>query len=457
MSEKINHQISVITRYLKNQENQFCADCKRPNPTWASMNLGVFICIKCSGCHREIGVHITKIKSINLDLWPPKILNDFGKINNKIANNYWEYNLPKDFDFNRIRENDFRLQEFIRDKYEYKKWVNKELEEPMEKINREGVDLVKDYERFGYKENLNKNENNGNGWEDDNDDIKRYNSYKVKQPKGKSFGILNKNNLNENKNNSSKNVVNNNINNNVNLIDFDNNNNSNNNNSNSNNNNNHAFSFINKNKKVTNSPQPSTQKGFDFIKKNKTPQPTSFSNNNFINFNNNTNNLDFINNNNNSSSNNNNSSSNNNNLVDLFNVETETSTAIKHLNENLSNAYNNNTNIVEENNNKIYNNIINLNNNMFNNNNNNFNYFQQNNYNNNNKFNINPNNYKLNDNNVNINNNSNNNNNIYIYNNYNKQVDFKSDYVNNNINSIMNNNKNKKDDKDPFKNLVTFK
>jgi len=455
MSEKINHQISVITRYLKNQENQFCADCKRPNPTWASMNLGVFICIKCSGCHREIGVHITKIKSINLDLWPPKILNDFGKINNKIANNYWEYNLPKDFDFNRIRENDFRLQEFIRDKYEYKKWVNKELEEPMEKINREGVDLVKDYERFGYKENLNKNENNGNGWEDDNDDIKRYNSYKVKQPKGKSFGILNKNNLNENKNNSSKNVVNNNINNNVNLIDFDNNNN--NNNNNSNNNNNHAFSFINKNKKVTNSPQPSTQKGFDFIKKNKTPQPTSFSNNNFINFNNNTNNLDFINNNNNSSSNNNNSSSNNNNLVDLFNVETETSSAIKHLNENLSNAYNNNTNIVEENNNKIYNNIINLNNNMFNNNNNNFNYFQQNNYNNNNKFNINPNNYKLNDNNMNINNNSNNNNNIYIYNNSNKQVDFKSDYVNNNINSIMNNNKNKKDDKDPFKNLVTFK
>ena len=80
MSEKIKHQIAVINRYLKNPGNHFCADCKRPSPTWASINLGVFVCIKCSGCHREIGVHVTKIKSINLDLWPSNILNNFGKI-----------------------------------------------------------------------------------------------------------------------------------------------------------------------------------------------------------------------------------------------------------------------------------------------------------------------------------------------------------------------------------------
>jgi stromal membrane-associated protein len=67
MSDKLKHQISIIEKYLKRPENQLCADCKRPQPTWASMNLGVFVCIKCSGCHREIGVHVTKIKSINLD------------------------------------------------------------------------------------------------------------------------------------------------------------------------------------------------------------------------------------------------------------------------------------------------------------------------------------------------------------------------------------------------------
>ena len=163
MSEKINHQISVITRYLKNQENQFCADCKRPNPTWASMNLGVFICIKCSGCHRELGTHISKIKSINLDSWPLNVLENFQKMDNKIANNYWEYNLPKDFDFNRIRENDFRLQEFIRDKYEYKKWVNNNDIDPMQKIINNIKDNNKDEFKFNWNYfNINNNINNNN-------------------------------------------------------------------------------------------------------------------------------------------------------------------------------------------------------------------------------------------------------------------------------------------------------
>jgi hypothetical protein len=77
---KLAHQVAVIERYLKLPENKLCADCKRPSPTWASLNLGVFVCIKCSGCHREIGVHVTKIKSINLDLWPSNVVGLFGKI-----------------------------------------------------------------------------------------------------------------------------------------------------------------------------------------------------------------------------------------------------------------------------------------------------------------------------------------------------------------------------------------
>ncbi len=79
-SEALKEQIATITKLLKKPENKLCADCKRPSPSWASTNLGVFVCINCSGCHREIGVHITKIKSINLDLWPKEILKHFQKI-----------------------------------------------------------------------------------------------------------------------------------------------------------------------------------------------------------------------------------------------------------------------------------------------------------------------------------------------------------------------------------------
>jgi len=41
-------------------------------PRWASWNLGVFLCIRCAGIHRNLGVHVSKVKSVNLDSWTPE-------------------------------------------------------------------------------------------------------------------------------------------------------------------------------------------------------------------------------------------------------------------------------------------------------------------------------------------------------------------------------------------------
>ena len=41
-----------------------------PDPDWASLNLGVLICIECSGIHRNLGSHISRVRSLDLDEWP---------------------------------------------------------------------------------------------------------------------------------------------------------------------------------------------------------------------------------------------------------------------------------------------------------------------------------------------------------------------------------------------------
>ena len=122
-AKALKNQLNIIEQLLKKPENKLCADCKRKSPSWASINLGVFVCINCSGCHREIGVHVTKIKSVNLDVWAEDTLKYFQKINNEIANEYWEYKLKK-FDFKSIQNDNYKLIKFIRDKYEFNKCIN---------------------------------------------------------------------------------------------------------------------------------------------------------------------------------------------------------------------------------------------------------------------------------------------------------------------------------------------
>jgi hypothetical protein len=46
-----------------------CADCGLAGPEWASQSLGIFICVECSGVHRQMGTHLSRVKSVRLDNW----------------------------------------------------------------------------------------------------------------------------------------------------------------------------------------------------------------------------------------------------------------------------------------------------------------------------------------------------------------------------------------------------
>ncbi|KAJ8003908.1 hypothetical protein DPEC_G00153280 [Dallia pectoralis] len=72
--------------------NSRCVDCDAQNPDWASLNLGALICIECSGIHRNLGTHLSRVRSLDLDEWPLELLKVMTAIGNELANSVWEGN-----------------------------------------------------------------------------------------------------------------------------------------------------------------------------------------------------------------------------------------------------------------------------------------------------------------------------------------------------------------------------
>uniref|UniRef100_A0A2K6MR77 ArfGAP with GTPase domain, ankyrin repeat and PH domain 2 n=1 Tax=Rhinopithecus bieti TaxID=61621 RepID=A0A2K6MR77_RHIBE len=82
---------AVAIQAIRNAKgNSICVDCGAPNPTWASLNLGALICIECSGIHRNLGTHLSRVRSLDLDDWPRELTLVLTAIGNDTANHVWE-------------------------------------------------------------------------------------------------------------------------------------------------------------------------------------------------------------------------------------------------------------------------------------------------------------------------------------------------------------------------------
>ncbi|NXG88293.1 SMAP2 protein, partial [Stercorarius parasiticus] len=111
--------------------------CLFAGPRWASWNIGVFICIRCAGIHRNLGVHISRVKSVNLDQWTQEQIQCMQEMGNGKANRLYEAYLPENFRRPQTDQHPFFLcswgnmeavESFIRDKYEKKKYMDRSID-----------------------------------------------------------------------------------------------------------------------------------------------------------------------------------------------------------------------------------------------------------------------------------------------------------------------------------------
>lgn len=110
-------------------ENRECFDCTARAPTWASTNLGVFICMRCAGIHRGLGTHISKVKSVNMDLWDDHMMDFIEHMGNKRAKLFYEANLPARWVKAQATADNKEVERVIRAKYESKLYYANEAQQ----------------------------------------------------------------------------------------------------------------------------------------------------------------------------------------------------------------------------------------------------------------------------------------------------------------------------------------
>ncbi|XP_034400180.1 arf-GAP with dual PH domain-containing protein 2-like isoform X4 [Cyclopterus lumpus] len=118
----VDRNNKMLLDLVRQPGNNTCADCGIPEPDWASYTLGIFVCLNCSGIHRNLS-DISKVKSIRLDFWDDSLVQFMRERGNSSAKAIYEKCVPAFFYRPQHKDCVVLKDQWIRAKYERREFT----------------------------------------------------------------------------------------------------------------------------------------------------------------------------------------------------------------------------------------------------------------------------------------------------------------------------------------------